>query len=123
MNGQRPSGIVGVMTTATKIPAAGSGAPAAGRIRVAWVAAHAPAAGVPIPLVLDDYREQHAVNATGGTRLPGDTRERSRWDIIPRVIAPAGRGSRNAAGPRWSDERHHRLCFRCGWRARPKRRS
>jgi hypothetical protein len=47
MNGKRSPGIVGVMTTATKIPAAGPGAPAAGRIRVAWVAAHAPAAGVP----------------------------------------------------------------------------
>ena len=34
------------MTTATKTPA-GPRAPAAGRIRTAWVAAHAPAAGVP----------------------------------------------------------------------------
>ena len=35
------------MTTATKTPAAGPGTPAAGRIRTAWVAAHAPEAGVP----------------------------------------------------------------------------
>jgi hypothetical protein len=35
------------MTISTKIPAAGQGAPPAGRIRAAWAAAHAPAAGVP----------------------------------------------------------------------------
>ena len=35
------------MTTTTKTPAAGQGTPPAGRIRTAWVAAHAPAAGVP----------------------------------------------------------------------------
>jgi hypothetical protein len=35
------------MTTATRTPPAGQGAPPAGRIRAAWAAAHAPAAGVP----------------------------------------------------------------------------
>lgn len=35
------------MTTATRTPPARQGAPPAGRIRAAWVAAHAPAAGVP----------------------------------------------------------------------------
>jgi hypothetical protein len=35
------------MTTATRTPPAGPGAPPARRIRAAWVAAHAPAAGVP----------------------------------------------------------------------------
>lgn len=35
------------MTTLTKTPTAGRGAPPAGRIRAAWVAAHAPVAGVP----------------------------------------------------------------------------
>lgn len=35
------------MTTATRTQPAGPGAPTAGRIRTAWAAAHAPAAGVP----------------------------------------------------------------------------
>jgi hypothetical protein len=61
MNGQQPPGIVGYgsrirgpdpqerhMTTATRTPPAGRGAPSpARRMRAAWAAAHAPAAGVP----------------------------------------------------------------------------
>jgi hypothetical protein len=35
------------MTTVTRTPPAGQGAPPAGRIRAAWAAAHAPASGVP----------------------------------------------------------------------------
>ena len=35
------------MTTATRTPPAGLGAPPTGRIRAAWAAAHAPAAGIP----------------------------------------------------------------------------
>ena len=35
------------MTTVTRTPPAGQGAPAAGRIRAVWAAAHAPAPGVP----------------------------------------------------------------------------
>ena len=47
MNGQQSPRHRGGMTISTKIPAAGQGAPPAGRIRAAWAAAHAPAAGVP----------------------------------------------------------------------------
>ena len=68
----------------------------------------------------NDYGMSRSAQPPGRPRRrrPGTSRERSKRDAMPRVRAAAGRSSRNAAVPRWPDDRHLREVGR----ERPRRR-